>query len=233
MSSKPGLRLRYFILELFVCQTLFAQVPATAVPQEHGAKPFRSSAPKEVIDWFRSTAIPLKTTSPDGNLEDMSPLRAVIGDARIVAMGEATHGTREFFRMKHRMLEFLAEKMGFTVFAIEANWPESLAVNDYVLNGKGDGLPAFLFIKVRSKQLAARRGEFVTLSWSLRLPIRWTPLSPTRDLHSLQSTSEAYPAKVSFENGWLRLIECAGLGLYTTNCSPLHFWPPSLRALLM
>ena len=36
------------------------------------------------------------------------------------------------------MLEFLTEKMGFTVFAIEANWPESLAVNDYVLNGKGD-----------------------------------------------------------------------------------------------
>ena len=68
----------------------------------------------------------------------MSPLSSVIGDARIVAMGEATHGTREFFRMKHRMLEFLTEKMGFTVFAIEANWPESLAVNDYVLNGKGD-----------------------------------------------------------------------------------------------
>lgn len=53
-------------------------------------------------------------------------------------MGEATHGTREFFQMKHRMLEFLVEKMGFTVFGIEANWPESLAVNDYVLNGKGD-----------------------------------------------------------------------------------------------
>src|SRR5208282_1824521 len=138
MSSKFGLRLRYFILELFVCQILFAQVPATDVPQEHGAEPLRSNAPKEVIDWLRSTAIPLKTTSPDGDLEDMSPLSAVIGDARIVAMGEATHGTREFFRMKHRMLEFLTEKMGFTVFAIEANWPESLAVNDYVLNGKGD-----------------------------------------------------------------------------------------------
>ena len=138
MSSKPGFRLCYFILELCVCQILFAQVPATAVPQEHSEKPSRGGAPKEVIDWFRSTAIPLKTTSPDGDLEDMSPLSSVIGDARIVAMGEATHGTREFFRMKHRMLEFLTEKMGFTVFAIEANWPESLAVNDYVLNGKGD-----------------------------------------------------------------------------------------------
>ena len=53
-------------------------------------------------------------------------------------MGEATHGTHEFFQLKHRMLEFLVERMGFTVFGIEANWPESLAVNDYVLNGNGD-----------------------------------------------------------------------------------------------
>jgi erythromycin esterase len=68
----------------------------------------------------------------------MLPLQSVVGNARIVAMGEATHGSREFFLMKYRMLEFLAEKMGFTVFAIEANWPESLVVNDYVLNGKGD-----------------------------------------------------------------------------------------------
>ena len=68
----------------------------------------------------------------------MSQLGSVVGNARIVAVGEATHGTREFFQMKHRMLEFLVEKMGFTVFTIEANWPESLAVNDYVLNGKGD-----------------------------------------------------------------------------------------------
>jgi erythromycin esterase len=36
------------------------------------------------------------------------------------------------------MLEFLVERMGFTVFGIEANWPESLAINDYVLNGNGD-----------------------------------------------------------------------------------------------
>jgi erythromycin esterase len=57
-------------------------------------------------------------------------------------MGEATHGTHEFFQLKHRMLEFLVERMGFTVFGIEANWPESLAVNDYVLNGNGDAAEA-------------------------------------------------------------------------------------------
>ncbi len=61
-----------------------------------------------------------------------------MGDARIVSLGEATHGTSEFFRLKHRMLEFLCTQMGFTIFSIEANMPEAYALNDFVLNGKGD-----------------------------------------------------------------------------------------------
>lgn len=65
-------------------------------------------------------------------------MKTVIGSARIVALGEATHGTREFFQLKHRLFEFLVMEMGFTTFAIEANWPESLAINDYVLHGQGD-----------------------------------------------------------------------------------------------
>lgn len=40
--------------------------------------------------------------------------------------------------MKHRIFEFLVERMGFTVFAFEANLPEAFVVNDYILNGRGD-----------------------------------------------------------------------------------------------
>ena len=68
----------------------------------------------------------------------MKPLKKIIGNARIVSLGEATHGTREFFQLKHRMLEFLASEMGFTIFSIEANMPEAYRLNDYVLNGVGD-----------------------------------------------------------------------------------------------
>jgi erythromycin esterase len=62
----------------------------------------------------------------------------MIGNATVVGLGEGTHGTREFSRMKHRIFEFLVERMGFTVFAFEANLPEAFAVNDYILTGKGD-----------------------------------------------------------------------------------------------
>lgn len=66
------------------------------------------------------------------------PLKSIIGDARIVALGEATHGTREFFQMKHRLLQFLVQELGFTVFALEANGPEADLLNEYVQTGKGD-----------------------------------------------------------------------------------------------
>jgi erythromycin esterase len=68
----------------------------------------------------------------------MQPLKGVVGKARIVSLGEATHGTREFFQLKSRMLEFLVNEMGFNIFAIEATMPESFDINEYVLNGKGD-----------------------------------------------------------------------------------------------
>lgn len=62
----------------------------------------------------------------------------MIDGARIVALGEATHGTREFFKLKHRLVEFLVAEHGFTTFAIEANWPECEAAIEYVMNGVGD-----------------------------------------------------------------------------------------------
>ncbi len=96
------------------------------------------SIPTSVIGWLRANAVPLETSEPEGNLDDLEPLRAMIGDARIVALGEATHGTHEFFAMKHRMLRFLVEEMGFDTFAMEANWPEADLINDFVNGVPGD-----------------------------------------------------------------------------------------------
>lgn len=102
----------------------------------------REPATPEVVQWLKSNAIALGTVEAGNGFADMQPLRRVIGNARVVGLGEATHGTREFFQLKHRMLEYLVEQLGFTVFAIEANFTESLVINDYVLHGKGDAKKA-------------------------------------------------------------------------------------------
>jgi erythromycin esterase-like protein len=73
------------------------------------------------IEWLRTNVIPLKTVEAGHGFDDLQKLKAAIGDARIVSLGEATHGTREIFQMKHRLVEYLASELGFTIFSIEAN----------------------------------------------------------------------------------------------------------------
>ena len=90
------------------------------------------------INWVRQQAMPLSTVVAGNGFADLQPLKDVIGDAKIVSLGEATHGTKEFFQMKHRLLELLVTEMGFTHFSIEANMPETYKMNEYVLTGQGD-----------------------------------------------------------------------------------------------
>lgn len=92
----------------------------------------------EQIDWLRGNINIFDSAEPSTSNSDLGFLKEMIGDAKIVALGEGTHGTKEFFKMKHKITKYLAEEMGFSVFAIEANMPEAEAVNDYVLNGNGD-----------------------------------------------------------------------------------------------
>ncbi len=96
------------------------------------------STEAQLIQWVRESAVPVKTLELGKGFEDLERLRGVIGDARVVALGENTHGTREYFQFRHRLFEYLATELGFTVFAVEANWPGSLVLNDYVLGGEGD-----------------------------------------------------------------------------------------------
>ena len=74
--------------------------------------------------------------------DDLEFLRDLVGDARVVALGENTHGARDFFEMKARILRFLVEEMGFNTFAIEAAWAEARRLDHYVRTGEGDSAMA-------------------------------------------------------------------------------------------
>jgi erythromycin esterase len=100
--------------------------------------PVADSIPAEVVTWLRANVVPFNTAHAGGDYSDLVPLEEMVGDARVVALGEATHGTREFFQMKHRVLEFLVQEAHFNLFAIEATWPEANRLNEYVHTGQGD-----------------------------------------------------------------------------------------------
>jgi len=88
--------------------------------------------------WLKTHSLPLKYVNAGNGFTDLQPMKSFVGDARIVALGECTHGTSEIFKMKHRILEFLATEMNFRIFSIEANMGEAQAINKYVLDGLGD-----------------------------------------------------------------------------------------------
>lgn len=54
------------------------------------------------------------------------------GDARVVLLGEATHGTSEFYRARAAITQRLIERHGFTIIAVEADWPDAARIDDYV-----------------------------------------------------------------------------------------------------
>ncbi len=63
---------------------------------------------------------------------DLDPLLERIGDARVVLLGEASHGTHEFYTWRHRISERLIRERGFDFIAVEGDWPECYRVNRYV-----------------------------------------------------------------------------------------------------
>ena len=86
----------------------------------------------------QTTAISLSETLRDashplrGSAGDYDPLIELIGDARLVLLGEASHGTHEFYRERARITQRLIEEHGFTVVAVEADWPDAYRVNRWV-----------------------------------------------------------------------------------------------------
>jgi protein-L-isoaspartate(D-aspartate) O-methyltransferase len=62
---------------------------------------------------------------------DLGPLLGRIGDARVVLLGEASHGTSEFYSMRARITEELIRRKSFDVVAVEADWPDAARVDQY------------------------------------------------------------------------------------------------------
>ena len=102
----------------------------------------------EVKKWMRDHAIPLSTMEPGGPYDDLRPLGDIIGESRIVGLGESSHGTHECFTFKHRMIEYLVREKGFSTLLVEEDFGLTALVDDYVRMGKGDAESAVAGLNV-------------------------------------------------------------------------------------
>ncbi len=92
-------------------------------------------------DGILARAIAETATPLTGSWSDFDPLIEQIGDARFVLLGEATHGTHEFYRIRAELTKRLICERGFTAVAAEADWPDAYRINRHV-RGAGEDADA-------------------------------------------------------------------------------------------
>jgi len=95
--------------------------------------PFSS---RDINEGLRNVAQPLT-----GSRNDFDPLMALVGDSRFVLIGEASHGTHEFYWIRAEITKRLIREKGFSAIAVEADWPDAYRVNRYV-QGRGSDTDA-------------------------------------------------------------------------------------------
>lgn len=89
--------------------------------------------------YLKKFIYPLQSVEPGyPETSDLKILDRLIGDSKIVALGEVSHGSGEIYKMKDRVLRYLAAHKNFSIFSLEASMPESYMMNEYTMNGKGD-----------------------------------------------------------------------------------------------
>jgi erythromycin esterase-like protein/predicted phosphoribosyltransferase len=110
-------------------QTADEEVRELLARAEFPAEKPETSSPSSsaLVEAVRKHARPLA-----GAAHDYDALIDLVGDARFVLLGEASHGTHEFYHERARITRRLLEEKGFTAVAVEADWPDAYRVNRYV-----------------------------------------------------------------------------------------------------
>ncbi|MFD9306998.1 erythromycin esterase family protein [Streptomyces sp. NPDC060048] len=150
---------------------------ATPVPAPTSAPAPTNGRQGDALRALERAAHPLRSTEPGGRTTDLRALAAMIGDAKVVGLGEATHGSHEFFAMKERVFRHLVEEEGFTTFALEMSWTAGLRIDEYLQGGSGDAR------KIAKETLTGspwEREEFVSLIAWMR---QYNDRHPGRKVH--------------------------------------------------
>ena len=101
--------------------------------------PLRAQTPAEIAR-LNQQAAPITAVRAGSGFADLAPLAAVVAPARVVGLGESTHGTHEVFQLKHRLLEYLVTQQGFNTLALEVDYGWGEILNEYIQTGAGDSL---------------------------------------------------------------------------------------------
>ena len=104
------------------------------------------------VESTRMQVTPLRSLEALASNDEWPAIQAVVRGAKVVALGEGTHGTREFFQTKDRIVRGLVTREQFSVFGIEANMAEARQINDYVQDARKDPVLSWDFLGFANRQ---------------------------------------------------------------------------------
>lgn len=128
------------------------------------------------ITWINDHAVPVRL---DGLPDELEPVRAMVGEARVVALGAATRDSHELSVLADRLLRFLVAELGFRALALEGDDPASVLLDEYVRTGAGD--PHALLAGARS---FLRTTELLDVVGWVRRFNEQHPADPVRIVHT-------------------------------------------------
>ena len=132
---------RTILITVLLCCCCFAA--ATPCLAQTASDTSSQSAHGALLDWAKEQAIVLDTIEPGSSESDLEAFNQLVGDARIVLLGDSRHDAREQWLLKHRLIEYLVKRMGFSVLALEESLPCTSPLNACLL-GERDEMDAAL-----------------------------------------------------------------------------------------
>lgn len=116
----------------------------------------------DAIDLLKHTSSPLE------NVSDLDPLMDYIGDAKYVLLGEASHGTHEYYIWRMKITQRLIKEKGFSFISVEGDWPDCYRVNRFVKGYSYSGSSVYSVLKEFN-----RWPTWMWANWEMVAFIKW------------------------------------------------------------
>jgi len=164
----------------------------------------KTSLSQEEMAALKQYVYPLRTYEPDGgDTKDLMILGNLIGNSKVVGLGENSHGSSEIFKMKNRIIQYLAANHGFDIFSIESIMPRTYRMNDYTIRGEGDAKD---LIKNKGVLMGTWQNEEILnmVEWMRRFNdpdprIIFTGFDMQSYLGSIEDLSDAFKGNIEVE----------------------------------
>lgn len=137
------IKLRKLYIYTISSLILIGVLASSIFPQENIDSIIQASPPenkdieRKVVEWMKENAIPIKSASSD-SFEELYILSGIFEDKSLVLLGEGSHGTKEFFQVKDKLVRYLIKNHGFKNLGMEYDMVDGLPMQKYLQTGFGD-----------------------------------------------------------------------------------------------